>query len=330
MKRPSLRLSGMFHPRRALGIDVGNANIKIVEVSGGKTPMLHRFAIYPTPRGSIENGIVIRPADIADAIRKAHIMGGFKSKKIATAITGQTLMLRHLTLPAMPKSDLKQVIGWQMESFIQMSKETTLADFILHSEDEAKGIEVTLIAMPGEPVRNFIAFLEECDFLVSRFEIEPLAVLRVVKLCYGEVIDKGNHVTVDYGSRNAIVNIFRNSLLMVSRVLPIGGFDFSRAVMVGENIDFQSAEELKILHGFGEDTPISRHIQLVALQLAESIATTLESFLSEWPNEQIDAVYLFGGNGLLPGVTKHLEKYFRITIKKYAIDFHEVCSDMRD
>ena len=59
---------GCWLGRKSLGIDIGNAQIKIVEIRGGNSPRLVRHIVIPTPPGAVENGAVKDEAKLLEAL----------------------------------------------------------------------------------------------------------------------------------------------------------------------------------------------------------------------------------------------------------------------
>lgn len=62
-------LSSLLRPRvEALGLEIGSANLKLVELSG-HPPTLRGLAIRPTPPGTIQDGAIVEPGVLAGELR---------------------------------------------------------------------------------------------------------------------------------------------------------------------------------------------------------------------------------------------------------------------
>lgn|GEM_PF-731858 len=307
--------------RPVLGIDVGNSQIKIVELQQGNPPNILRYSIVPTPRGSVENGLIRRPDELSVALDEAIQMGKFTTHKAATTLTGQNLMLREMKLPPMPKKEMRAAINWQIDQLLQLSKEDTLTDFTIMPGKKGEATSVMLVAMQKEPIVKFLDYMRGKGFNVSRVDIEPLSVYRTVLLASRDAISQGTHLICDFGAGTTNISIFKGGVLQAARVISMGGNQLTRAVMTQLNVDFVDAENQKILHGLQPDSPIYSSLLPVRDRLFVEISTTVNYYLSKNKGESIDSVQLVGGNSILPDMAPQLEIHLRETLSSVATNF---------
>jgi len=312
---------GLF-ARSVLGIDVGNSQIKIVEVVNGKPPRLLKQAIVPTPRGSVENGIVKDPAALSAAVFAGISQGGFSTRRAATTLTGQNLMLRKLTLPPMPKRELRAAIDWQIEQVLQLNRADTLTDFSAMPTRPGEPSTIILVAMQREPIINFVDFMQSAGFEIVRVDIEPLAVFRAALLATQSRLKQGTHLICDFGGGTTNLSIFREGVLQTARVVMLGGNQLTRALMVDHHLDFDEAEAIKIAHGFKPDSTYIGALLPVRDRLFGEIATTVNFFLAENKGVAIDSVQIVGGNSLLPYLAEQLEQNLRGELRGDHKQFH--------
>ncbi len=317
---------GLF-ARPVLGIDVGNSQIKIVEVAQGQPPCVLRQSIVPTPRGSVENGLIRDPAALSAAIFEAVSRGGFATRRAATTLTGQNLMLRKLTLPPMPKRELRAAIDWQIEQVLQLNREDTLTDYSVMPTRPGEPSTVILVAMQREPIINFVDFMQSAGFEIIRVDIEPLAVFRAALLATEARVKQGTHLVCDFGGGTTNLSIFREGVLQTARVVSLGGNHLTRAVMMEHQLDFAEAEAAKILHGFAPESPYLGSLLPVRDRLFGEIVTTVNFFLAENKGVVIDSVQIVGGNSLLPALAEQLEQNLRGVLRGEHKDFHVVLTN---
>ncbi|MBT9176422.1 MAG: Cell division protein FtsA [Firmicutes bacterium] len=312
---------GLF-ARPVLGIDVGNSQIKIVEVAQGQPPRVLRQSIVPTPRESVENGLIREPAALSAAIFEAISRGGFSTRRAATTLTGQNLMLRKLTLPPMPKRELRAAIDWQIEQVLQLNREDTLTDYSVMPTRPGEPSTVILVAMQREPIINFVDFMQSAGFEIIRVDIEPLAVFRAALLATEARVKQGTHLVCDFGGGTTNLSIFREGVLQTARVVSLGGNQLTRAVMMEHQLDFAAAEAAKIRHGFAPENPYFTSLLPTRDRLFGEIVTTVNFFLAENKGVAIDSVQIVGGNSLLPCLAEQLEQNLRDVLRSEHKDFH--------
>lgn len=310
----SPRWRGLF-TKPVLGIDVGNSQIKIVEVAMGQPPHILRYSILPTPRGSVDNGLIRDPALLSAAVSQAVSSGGFTTRRAATTLTGQNLMLRRLTLPPMPKKELRAAIDWQVEQVLQLNREDTLTDFGIMPTRPGEPNAVMLIAIQREPIINFVDFMQNQGFDITRVDIEPLAMFRGALWATQSVVKHGTHVFCDFGAGTTNLSIFREGVLQTARVIALGGNQLTRALMTEHDLDFSQAETEKIKHGLTPDSPYYSALSPVRDRLFGEINTTVNFYLTEHKGVSIDSVQIAGGNSLLPSLTQQLEQSFSSAVR---------------
>jgi len=302
-----------------LGIDMGNAHIKIAEVAQGNKPRLLRYSIVPTPRGSVENGVIRRPEDLSAAINEALLSGKFSTRRAATTLTGQNLMLRELRLPPMPKKELRAAIDWQIERLMQLNRADTVTDFSLMPAISGEETRVMVVAMHKEPIVKFVDYMKDKGFNIERVDIEPLSVFRAAMLATRGQVAQGGHLVCDFGAGTTNISIFQDGQLQTARVIPIGGHQFTRAIMVDHDLDFAQAESAKIAHGCEQDSPYLGSLLPIRDLLFGEISTTVNFYLSEHRSLAIDSVLAVGGNSVLLG--SQLETYLRNALRSVGQGF---------
>jgi len=304
-----------------LGIDVGNAHIKIVEVAQGSKPRLLRYSILTTPRGSIENGVIRRPEELSAAINEALPSDKFSTRRAVTTLAGQNLMLRELSLPPMPKKELRAAIDWQIERLMQLNRADTVTDFSIRPVKSGEETRVMVIAMQKEPIVKFVDYMHDRGFHIERVDIEPLSVFRAANLVARGQVAQGVYLVCDFGAGTTNISIFQDGQLQTARVIPIGGHQFTRAIMVDHDLDFAQAENAKIAHGCEQGSPYLGSLLPIRDLLFGEISATVNFYLSEHRSLAIDSVLAVGGNSLLLGLTSQLEAHLRNTLRSVGQGF---------
>src|SRR3989442_5902623 len=76
-----------------VGIDIGTRAIKVAQIRRtGKGPELQRFGVAPTPRGSVEGGLVLDPQAVAQVLRGPLRSARIGARRAVVAVTGQNVL----------------------------------------------------------------------------------------------------------------------------------------------------------------------------------------------------------------------------------------------
>ena len=103
----------MFMMRRKLlvGIDIGTHSIKVVRLKQkGKGYQLLNFGIMPLQPDAMVDGNIVETEGIVEGIRNLMRMEKIKTKEVATAISGQSVIVKRIRVPQMTAKELAEAI----------------------------------------------------------------------------------------------------------------------------------------------------------------------------------------------------------------------------
>ena len=95
-----------------IGLDIGSSTVKAVEVSlKGKDKgfELKGLGVASLPPEAIVQGAFLNSGEIVDTIREAVDVGGFKTRDAAVAVSGHSVIVKKVSLPAMNREELVRI-----------------------------------------------------------------------------------------------------------------------------------------------------------------------------------------------------------------------------
>src|SRR5437764_1035347 len=111
----------MFAMRRRLlvGIDIGTHSINVVRLKQkGKGYQLLNFGIMPLRPDTMIDGNIANADAIVGAVRNLMRMERIKAKDVATAVSGQSVIVKRIRLPQMTEQELSDAIQGEAEQHI--------------------------------------------------------------------------------------------------------------------------------------------------------------------------------------------------------------------
>ena len=111
----------MFAIRKKLlvGVDIGTYSIKVVRLKQkGKGYQLLNFGVMPLRPEAIVDGNISEAEAIVEAIRNLMRMEKIKSKEVATAVSGQSVIVKRIRVPQMTEKELTEAIQGEAEQHI--------------------------------------------------------------------------------------------------------------------------------------------------------------------------------------------------------------------
>jgi len=325
---------GLFGRRAKsmVGLDIGTSRVKLVELTAkGASVELTRAAVELTPVDVIRDGKVVQPEQVAVVIKKALAAGHFRPGEVVAAIAGQGVVVRHVQFPKMPEEELREALKWEGQKYIPFPMEEAVVDFeVIHgiADPEAANMEVMLVAAQRSIVDSHLAAIELAGLKVVAVDVQPFTVLRALRyepLGAERPPTAGNGIVayVDIGAGTTDIVIAEGEILRFTRIVPVGGYSFTRAIADGLSVGFEEAEQIKIGEArvyqdqsqLGMLDARSRAIADAVLDTAREIGTEVRRSLDyhdlqlqgRRDDAAVSRVVLAGGGSVLDGLDQYLQ-----------------------
>lgn len=307
-------LTRFFNPRRNhFGLDIGNGNIKIVEVQHqSDKPLLTVVSQAPMPVDIYRDGQILDQRALADKIREVVSKGGVSTPRCVFAVEGQHIVNRFLSFPAMTKAEVLEVVKWDAEKYIPYPLEACYLDvIILEPVSEAKDMCVLLVAATKEIIDTHVETLLKAELTPVGIDFGALALGRTF------MGKESHHTTVilDIGASSTKMTFFRGSTMSFSRTMPFGGKRITKVIQDVLKISWDEAEAYKIgrtnllqTDGLDSDnaTAVRSVLQLSVKDLKREIQRSLEYYRTQNRGEVLENILFTGGGALLPGLSDAL------------------------
>src|SRR5437762_3371206 len=134
-----------------VGLDIGSSGIKAVELTKSKKGyQLTGFACEPLSPDAVVDGAIMDAPAVADSIKKLYLNAKFRPKAVATGVSGHSVIVKRVVVPAATPNDLEASIQFDAEQYIPFDISEVNLDYQvvgpgITAADEA-GMEVVLVA----------------------------------------------------------------------------------------------------------------------------------------------------------------------------------------
>jgi len=139
-------------------------------------------------------------------------------------------------------------------------------------------------------------------------DVDSFALQNMFELNYP--IEEGQVVAlINMGANLININILKGSTSMMVRDINLGGNFFTREIQKTLNLDYQTAERLKIegkVEGIKSEA-IKPIMENLLNSLAIEVERSLNFFSSSYGGEGINKIYLSGGCAKIAGIDKFIE-----------------------
>ncbi len=244
---------GLLRPRvEAVGLEIGSANIKMVELSG-TPPSLRNLSIRPTPPGVVLEGSIIEPGALVDTIKEMLAEMRTRKRYVVTAASNLAVITRTLQVPKMPLKQMEEAVRWEAERYIPFPIDEVVLDYApldqLEAVPDGEQMDVVVGAARQETVASLVEALKAVGLEPLIIDVKPFAGLRTLDNRLRASDREPITLFLEVGAESSALVLTRGERLLLNRVINLSGKDFTAAISKTFNLDFAAAEEAKRNYG---------------------------------------------------------------------------------
>ncbi len=241
--------------------------------------------------------------------------------KVITALQDSEIFTHDLTLPNMPDADLKLAIYNDIETHMNLPRESTYLDYIYLEKAEnhrdSKNVIKTYCAK-RDSVTKLIENLAYGGLKPKYVDSEILA--RVAMLTFNKYVDEGkNYVTIEFGESHTSVALISNFKVLMNSVLPTGFGNLNKILFETSGLPYSDGEKVKLTYdptaeaGDSEVdlTLIDEHFR----QTFYKVRRLVEVFKVQLKSAFIHSVLITGGGSQMINLSKAVESYLDLPVE---------------
>ena len=302
--------------KKFVGIDIGTASIKIVELSKwGERLKLENYGeigaltLYEKPFRSHERTtLLLSSQDISRAISAVVEKTKIKTKEVVFSIPDFSSFFTFIELPAMTKEEIPDAVKYEAHRHIPLPLSEVTLDWVIVEGKTSNHIKtdtkVLLVAVPTEVINQYQDIATIAQLKLVSLEAEIFGLSRSL------VKDKKGIVAIaDIGAQSTTVNIIQYGVLKHTHSFDVAGNELTRILSQSLNINFKEAEELKRKYGLiRPDDGEKRNVKDTLSPLVDLILVEIERLIQSFyqaESKEVEKVILAGGSALLPGFQEY-------------------------
>jgi type IV pilus assembly protein PilM len=301
--------------KERIGLDVGSTAVRAAVLTMAQPPVLSRAAQVPLAPGVVTQG-EIRDADVvADAIRELWSRGGFRTRQATMGVGNQRVVVREVSVPALPPKEMRQSLPFQVQELIPIPVEDAVLDYDVLDEFEQEGARMQrllVVAAQRDMIDRLMGAASAAKVEPVGVDLVPFALIRSVgrdETLGVDEVDKGGEAIIDVGSDVTNICVHERGVARFVRILPSGGRDVTKAMSDVLGVPEEAAESLKRGQPVDEAPPEAQ-VEPVRRErvasLVDEIRSSLDFYRAQTPEAEISRVLVTGGGSKLPGLIEIL------------------------
>jgi type IV pilus assembly protein PilM len=303
--------------KNVVGLDIGSSAIKLVELKEkkGGTYQLVKLGIERLSPEAIVDGSIMDSSMVVETISKLNSEKGVKNSNYATSLSGHSVIIKKISLPAMSPEELAESIQWEAEQYIPFDINDVNLDYVPLNTGTGDNVEVILVAVKKEKINDYTSVISQTGKIPVMVDVDAFALQNAYEL--NSDGDENKVVAlVNIGASVTNVNVLSQGNSMFWRDITFGGNQYTDAIQRELSLSFEQAEELKRGHTIGDHTvqQVIPILNSVSEDFAGELRKTLDFFTATSGADRVDEIVLAGGGSGVLNLDAILRDKFGIPV----------------
>lgn len=301
-----------------VGLDIGAGELKVAVV---RDDQAIRIGHARLPEGLVVDGLVADPDALAAELRRLWRKMGLRSRRVSFSIANRRVQFRRQSLPRSANPDdlhLAITTGAEMW-FAPMRLDQVIIDYAEQDAASTGRLDLELCAADKAVVLSYMRVLRKARLVPMACQYGPL--IESKALAFPRDLGS-SHLLVNIGAEKTSFTAVNGSDVLFSRLIDMGGNDFTHAIAERLSLPFEAAEKLKRTYGLDgtgeadEDLPLVEVAQEALLgptdRLVQALADMRSYYEKQPEGRPAGAVTLLGGGARLSGLKEQIVLYLGI------------------
>ena len=293
-----------------IGIDIGGHSVKAVVISHAKSePNLVGFSIKPIGDNIIR------------AINEAYSELGLTKTRVVTSVSGPTVIVRYVDMPAMTAEELEGAARFEAEKVIPYNINEVELDVQKIERLDGNRMRVVMVAVKKDLIDSQIKILSEAGLEPIIIDIDSFALANAFINAGTDSENICGLINIGFVKTN--INILKGDKSCLSRDIDIGSSQIVK--LLSDSLSLPQKEALKImeekLSGFNNLTEDEKKIISVPLsdilsRLIDEIRLSFDFYENRYANS-VAKIYISGGMAVHEAVIDFLRQAMGRDIEKW-------------
>ncbi len=314
-------LSLLNRNKQSVGLDIGSSALKAAELrpSRKKGFELVSLGFEELSPDCIVDGVIISKLPVSDSINRIFAQQNIRNGRIATSISGHSVIVKKISLPVQSDEELAESIRWEAEQYIPFDITDVNLDYQVLGENAGTGnLDILLVAVKKDKITDYTSVIKMAGKVPVLVDVDAFALQNAYEVNY-EPTSKDTVALLDIGATTMTINIVAGTDFLFTRDVGVGGHQYTEFIQKEFNLSYSQAQSLKhgeAVENIGPDD--ARHvIDSVTEIICLEIQKTYDFFKSTTTVDRIDRMIVSGGAAHTPGLVETLARKFEIPAEKF-------------
>ena len=307
-----------------IAIDLGSRSTKAVHLQRkGDRFVLTEYVIIDA--ASHEKPVA--PDVLGEHLKEISRRLSTKSRHLTLALGVNDTVFKQTELPLMAPADLRQMLKYNTKSYLQQDLPDHVFDshYVLNSQaarpaDGVKsgpaGTQKQKAIVGGakrQTIEDVSTAIKNAGFIPEQVVPSLIGPVNAFELAEAEAFAKDVVAVVELGFKNSTIVILNAGEIMLSRVVAIGGDQFTNGLAEQLGTSYQEAENIKI----GMPGEVQEKLEPAIQPLGRELRASID-FFEHQQDATVSKVYLSGGSARSEFVVQTLQNELTVPCEVWS------------
>lgn len=311
----------MGEGKNLIGVDIGSSSIKVCQVKEGRKGLiLQRFGFAPLPPQVVVDGQVMDAPRVVATLKEVLSAARVRGRDAALSVSGQSVIIRKITVPMMTEAELAEQISWEAEQHIPFDIKDVQIDYqVLRRRPDASQMDLLLVAARKDQIQTYAQLAWDARLKPLVVDIDAFTIQNAYESARG-IDEQQTTALINVGASLSSLNVLTAGTSAFTREIASGGNVVTEEIQRQLNVPFEVAERFKCgqsLDGAPIPPGVASAIEQAADSIAAEIQRSLDFFMATSGESDINRVVLTGGTSKLPGLAQAIERRARVAVETW-------------
>ncbi|MEK7653310.1 MAG: type IV pilus assembly protein PilM [Patescibacteria group bacterium] len=297
----------------AFGLDISDRNLRLAQMTKKyKSVELGLYNEIRLPPGCIECGEIKQLKIFLDSLLKLmKTKRGFGrlSDEVVAVLPEEQSYLKVMDIPLVEKEQIPEEIKKILPQHVPVSLDSIYFDFQIVKTNENESVQTVLVgAALKKTVDTYVDILSQAGLIPTVLEIEAAAISRVLA---SQKTDPTPQIIIDIGANRTGLFLFDENVVKFTVSLPISGAKITELIMQALSLDFEKAEQAKIVCGLDREKCHGALLEIFS-GTVEELASHINEAIKFYQNganepKKIAKIVLGGGGANFINITEIIQ-----------------------
>ncbi|MBZ5545231.1 MAG: pilus assembly protein PilM [Acidobacteriia bacterium] len=215
---------GLGKTKGLVGLDIGSSAVKAVELKKkGAEYELVNLGMEGLGQDTVVDGAIMDSFTVANAIEKIFVENKIKTKSVATAVSGHSVIVKKISVNAPSEAEVAAAMPYEAQQYIPFDMaDVNLSYEVLAPATAGPGFDVMLVAVKRDKILNHTNVLSQAGKVPMVVDIDAFAMQNAFEVNYEPSADR-MIALLNIGASIMNINIVRGGVPLFTRDVSVGG-----------------------------------------------------------------------------------------------------------